>query len=224
MIAANDNRPAYASNGVSIARLSFMPERPAPARDDVPDDAEPDPIGNVPLADLFARGLFNDEQGLAVAWWVRQATAYQVSYGAGMMAAAGGVHQPFVSRPPDALWGPEEAIDRRAASARVLRLLRLGSSSNGLADAIDAAVFMRADMSSLAPPRLVFPAKKRALAGRIRLGAGLNIVARFIGPGCTITEAREIAEAAADACLALVATRRLRADNDNAPAARRLAA
>jgi hypothetical protein len=227
MIAANDNRPAiaYASNGVSLPRFSFTELRPAPVVEQ--DDIEPDVVGNVPLEDAFGRGYFSDGQRLAVGWWIEQQTACEVSFGEGSLATAGGGRQSFISRPREALFAQEVAADRSMALGRVYKLLRLQSPnyrSRGLADVIDAAVFMQAAMSDLAPPRLVFPVKKRAIAGRIRLGAGLENVARFIGPGCTMPEAREIAEAAADACMALVAVRALRPANDNLPAVRRAAA
>ncbi|GAU85174.1 hypothetical protein BIWAKO_05118 [Bosea sp. BIWAKO-01] len=71
-------------------------------------------------------------------------------------------------------------------------------------------------MRELAPPAMSFPMEKRAAAGRIRVGAAMQIVERFAGEnGCTAREALEIKTAAAEACWALVAKRRLRASNDN---------
>ncbi|MGO4677519.1 hypothetical protein AB4Z40_31975 [Bosea sp. 2YAB26] len=201
-----------------MARVSFVPDRPAREEEAKWDeDIEPGPIGQVPLEEAIKKGFFTRDQCLAIDWWVTTHTACEVSYGGGGMKV-GGVTVTFTSRPADALFAQELAADRAMSLGKVFRLL------GPLREVIDRAVFLQSTLSDLAPPKMTFPARNVALAGRIRLAAGLDIVSAFASEGgCSAREAQAIAGAAADACWALAARRKLRAANDNLSAVRAVA-
>lgn len=199
MIAANDNEPTM---------RELLAHRPAPR---APQPEPPEPPARSPLAEAIGQGLVPRDHALAVDWWIRTHRATEVDYGGGSMVV-GGVSVPFSSRPRDALFAQELAAERTMALGRVYRLL------GSLVLIIEAAI-EGAEMRDLAPTGMVFPKEKRAAAGRLRLGAALEIVARFAGDGCTARDALRIKTEASEACCALAAKRRLRAANDNQPLA-----
>jgi hypothetical protein len=218
MTPANDNRlVAYASNGVTIAHTTGAPIRPA-ARPAEPNDEQlAESHGRVPLAEEFTAGRFTPEQGTALEWWLQQHKPVEVSFGAGSMATAGGGRRPFISRPRDALFAQEVAAERGMVLAKLYRLFAQATAADLVVvinDAIDGA-----EMRDLAPPRMLFPKEKRAMAGRIRLGSALDIVGAYADGGCSARQAVDIVTAAADACWTIAAKRKLVAANDNLAAA-----
>ena len=211
MIAANDNVPARASNGVTLAGRPFLPDRPVEIEWDAPEPvAADDSTGNCPLYGAFQAGLFDDRYRDAVRWWVRHHSAQDTPGPSGGGWASGGGYVPFHSRAADELYGPEWSAEISLARAKVYRAL-----GPELVD-VTARAMEHAPMASLAPDVLPIPSKKLALAGRLRLSAAFAIVCSFVEDG-------RIAKAVADrikaeayrSILALAARRALRPANDN---------
>ncbi len=211
MTPANDNTPTQASNGVTLAGRPYLPPRLVEMEWDAPEPvAADDSDGNCPLYGAFVAGLFDDRYRDAVRWWVRHHSAQATPGPSGGLQAGGGGYVPFHSRAPDELYGPEWAAEMSLARSKVYRVL-----GPELVD-VTARAMEHASIASLAPDVLPIPVKKRALAGRLRLGAAFAIICVFVEDGrVPLGVAERIKEEAYNAILALVAKRALRPANDN---------
>jgi hypothetical protein len=209
-----------ASNGVTLARVGAMSEpTPRPAND-AGAPQTPAARNSCPMAEAFEQGLIDGRYRQAVRWWHEHHAGRQVAEVRGMKYnCSGGNGVSFISRDPTALFAQEWAAEVSLGCQKVYHAL-----GRHLVATVEAAMD-HAEMSALAPVGLAFPKAHRALAGRIWLGAAFEIIVRFIEDGrVSQRDVWDIKKAADDAVMALAAKRRLRADNDNAPAALRVAA
>lgn len=209
MTPANDNSPTEASNGVSLAGRPFLPPRVAEPDWDAPEPvAADDSDGNCPLYGAFVAGLFDDRYRDAVRWWVRHHSAQDTPTPSG--GSWNGASLPFSCRARDELYGPEWSAELSLARGKVYRAL-----GPELVDVV-ARAMEHAPMAALSPDVLPIPVKKRALAGRLRLGAAFAIICVIIEDGrISQTVAERIKSEAYTAIMALAAKRSLRACNDN---------